>query len=1485
VRVKSNAGSATHDKIIDVVTFSLFVSQGNSSTQTALRIANHPTVVRGNISGTLRSSGTSLLRGLLYVFKDGSQILGSPFEPNKPKRIGANTDTLDAETLRAEDGFFLRDLLNFYFGMRGGLATYDPLDVGAHTFVFAVSPNNPIAPPQALPGISKPDLKARDDFITVENLPEQNFVTTRPFRLLVIVDPRLPRARADALLNVHRRDFDYLASAYPIDGSKPNFVAKKARAAKALDIDALVPAPLEFSSWDANILGRLSVILASVNAKSAPDKQFDKAVLFLDRTDADAIVGPKANGVAFVNGSSCIVGTTNPATMSHELGHTLGLFDEYVTEIPAENPPNPRRPDADVNGNFVEQSVLRLSALFTNDAPYLAATMSIDRPDDTLPDVPYRAHTLLSAGLPNRWPDLHERKYLYTKLRAASGGAGAKNSSRTALPLGATVVSAQGFIDTSDHVTVTRVARGNPVPAQMAPGDFALELLDGSGSVLSTSAFRVNFYLADGGLQQNTLFDVAVPDAAGATTVQIRKGSNVLFSRPISPNAPNVQLLSPLGGEQVSGTLTISWSGSDPDGDELTYSLFYLADDGSAVLLADGLSGTTFQWDDPSLDGGSVNGGIVVTASDGVNETSATSASLSVAKNAPSLTILEPADTTAFLTGTPVTMSGAAYDPEEGFLPEADLSFRSSIDGELGAGSSLSPTLSNGRHTLTFRAVDSDGMAAETSITVTVGSAEAVPFLDSVSPSSAKAGTAVALNGKNFAAGATVRFGGVTASVLSLSSTQIVAAVPAGLPLGETTVSVASGGLTTQRLSFNVVYGRPLVDSVTPASGPPGTLVCISGAEFDLTPAGNTVRFGNAAATVLGAGLDGLLVTVPAELNPGGINVTVTTAQGTSDPVPFTVTNGQPATRVVLSSIAPSTAGVGSLVTVNGSGLSTTLSGNLVRFNDVVTTPVSATSNSLQVFVPFGIVPGNVNVIVSVDGYPSNPLPFTVSSTSATPTPTPGAPGCVTPPPNMVSWWPANGNANDIQGTNNGTLQGGATATAAGKVGQAFSFNGSTGYVALGNPATLKISGALSIDAWINPSAGPAPGQLTTVVTKWAQDRSLSATSDSYGLWIINSSGTLKLFSALHKATGVEPTLEGGVIPLNTWSHVAMTFDPSNEQYLLYVNGAQVAAATSAGNNLATDRNISIGREESFIPRYFSGLIDEVEIFTRALSAAEIQGIYNAGAAGKCNGTNPSPTPAAVREVQNISTRVVVGTGENVAIGGFIVTGSGAKRVIVRAIGPSLANFGVAGALQDPTLELFDGAGSMIAFNDDWSASGQNQEIAALLPPANGVEAAIIAALTPGNYTALLRGYENGTGIALVEVYDLDQGAPSRLANISTRGQVSTGGSVLIGGFIVGKQSQFVVRAIGPSLGAAGIGNVLANPVLELYNGQGTKFDTNDNWQEDSASGQVSGLGLAPNNALESALIRTLSPGNYTAIVRGVNDGVGVGLVEVYSLQ
>ncbi|MEY2529858.1 MAG: hypothetical protein QOJ05_1948 [Verrucomicrobiota bacterium] len=256
-------------------------------------------------------------------------------------------------------------------------------------------------------------------------------------------------------------------------------------------------------------------------------------------------------------------------------------------------------------------------------------------------------------------------------------------------------------------------------------------------------------------------------------------------------------------------------------------------------------------------------------------------------------------------------------------------------------------------------------------------------------------------------------------------------------------------------------------------------------------------------------------------------------------------------------------------------------------------------------------------------------------------------------------------------------------------------------------------------------------------------------------------------------------------------------------------------------------------------------------------------------------GNSPTPIPA---QFGNISSRISVGTGNNVLIGGFIITGTQSKKVIIRAIAPSLP---IPGVLADPTLELHGSTGQLIESNDNWGDSANKQEILNSLPPANDKESAIVATLAPGAYTAIVSGINGTTGIAVVEVYDLNTTANSKLANISTRAPVQTGNNILIGGFIVlGQQSQnVIVRALGPSLPLAG---TLSDPTLELHDGNGTMFASNDNWrthQEAAISATI-----PPSNDAESAIVATLQPGNYTAVVSGVNGTVGVGLVEVYHL-
>ena len=261
-------------------------------------------------------------------------------------------------------------------------------------------------------------------------------------------------------------------------------------------------------------------------------------------------------------------------------------------------------------------------------------------------------------------------------------------------------------------------------------------------------------------------------------------------------------------------------------------------------------------------------------------------------------------------------------------------------------------------------------------------------------------------------------------------------------------------------------------------------------------------------------------------------------------------------------------------------------------------------------------------------------------------------------------------------------------------------------------------------------------------------------------------------------------------------------------------------------------------------------------------------------------------TPGAVQ----ISTRLTVGTGDNVLIGGFIIAGTGTTRVLIRAIGPSLAP-GVPNVLADPILELRDGAGTLLGSNDNWGDSQSYPIMDTHIPPTNSLESALLAFLSPGAYTAAVRGKNNTTGNALVEVYDLGIAAfeprgNARLANISTRGTVLTGDNVIIGGFFVRPEApatstRVVIRAIGPSLPVPG---ALANPTLELHDGDGALIDANDNWRSDHEA-EIIATTIPPSSDLESAIVRNLTPGPYTAIVQGSGGTTGVGLVEVYALQ
>jgi Matrixin len=338
-----------------------------------------------------------------------------------------------------------------------------------------------------------------------------------------------------------------------------------------------------------------------------------------------------------------------------------------------------------------------------------------------------------------------------------------------------------------------------------------------------------------------------------------------------------------------------------------------------------------------------------------------------------------------------------------------------------------------------------------------------------------------------------------------------------------------------------------------------------------------------------------------------------------------------------------------------------------------------------------------------------------------------------------------------------------------------------------------------------------------------------------------------------------------------TWDSYRGAFNPSILDF-------RRVAIHEFGHTLGLDHPDQDGQQVTAIMNSRISDVDTVQ-------ADDIDGAEALYAEGPPYQSGPADAPV----LRNLSTRGFVGTGDNIMIGGLIVQGSQPATLILRAIGPSLSAGGIAGALADPTITVYDSNQSQIATNDDWFTSADAETIASFhLDPPNSRESALYLTLQPGAYTAVVQSFTNAqspptTGLGLFELYDLSTSG-GRAGNISTRGQVLGGDNVLIGGMIIGgtETKTVIVRAIGPSLGAAGIANPLSNPTLELYDSNGAIVQSNDDWQQGPDAQTITDAGLAPANSKESALYATLNPGAYTAIVQGVGGATGVGLVEVY---
>jgi T5SS/PEP-CTERM-associated repeat protein len=462
--------------------------------------------------------------------------------------------------------------------------------------------------------------------------------------------------------------------------------------------------------------------------------------------------------------------------------------------------------------------------------------------------------------------------------------------------------------------------------------------------------------------------------------------------------------------------------------------------------------------------------------------------------------------------------------------------------------------------------------------------------------------------------------------------------------------------------------------------------------------------------------------------------------------------------------------------------------------------------------------------------------------------------------------------------------------------------NGGSGHVTLGSDSVLRVqqkliaggagSGSLEIARGIvtigEASAGSAYGKvlvgpggiLAGNGTIIAREIVLSGGTNVFNGAQIqpgNSPGTLTLQGDFTQELNSKLVMEVAGLNDGEFDVLHVTGDATlgGTLELVFLNG-YLPKTGDVLPLLQIDGNISGSFSEITFPQLLPGF---------QVSTEFVNGVYKLTA---LNDAVLAPT-----SLLNISTRLRVGTGDNVLIGGFIITGNQPKRVMVRAIGPSLSTAGVSDALADPTLELHDATGALIGQNDNWQNTQvggvitQNQvaEIQASTIPPNAVaESAIIATLDPGAYTAIVAGVNNTSGVGLVEVYDLSAATPAKLANISTRGFVGTGDNVMIGGFIVGNQTiKVLMRGIGPSLASAGISNALQDPTLELHDGNGTLIGLNDNWK-DSQRSEIEATTIPPSDDREAAILATLTPGPYTAILRGVNNSTGVALVEAFNV-
>lgn len=430
----------------------------------------------------------------------------------------------------------------------------------------------------------------------------------------------------------------------------------------------------------------------------------------------------------------------------------------------------------------------------------------------------------------------------------------------------------------------------------------------------------------------------------------------------------------------------------------------------------------------------------------------------------------------------------------------------------------------------------------------------------------------------------------------------------------------------------------------------------------------------------------------------------------------------------------------------------------------------------------------------------------------------------------------------------------------------------------LGSPSSTLTDGSTSWNAAVLPVLNMWNSQVQRVQLSAVMNSSAPASSgDRVNSVVFSNSVYGQAFGSGTLAVTYYITQGSAMIEADVLFNRAQTFDSYRGNLKFGSNGYAIADIRRV---FLHELGHGIGLQHQNGDDIMNPTISDREILASD-DIAGAQAMYGAPVA------TPTPTPdPTTPRLGNISTRMKVGVGDQVLIGGFIIQGSSSKQLLLRAPGPSLSSAGLSGVMQNPVLELHDSTGAIIAQNDDWQSGTQAAAISASgLAPNDPAEPALIVTLQPGTYTTMIRGQNNTQGIAMVEAYELN--APTtRLMNVSTRGNIGVGDEILIGGFIVqgSGNKNVIIRALGPSLAGA-VPGALLDPILEIYNSNGQMIASNDNWSTSPQQAQITASGRAPSNSLESAVVANLAPGTYTAFVRGANNLTGIGMVEVYDLD